>query len=64
MVEISNVVEISNKEMHPGKQTFIDDFFIESMVGAHRVLNPAEKLTVDEPPSMITPGPTVGERHR
>ena len=50
------MVEISHKEMHPGKQTFIDDFFIESMVGAHRVLNPAEKLTVDEPLNIITPG--------
>jgi len=36
-------------EMHPGKQLFIDDFFIESMVGAHRVLNQPRKLTVDQP---------------
>ena len=36
-------------EMHPGKQLFIDDFFIESMVGAHRVLNCPEKITIDEP---------------
>jgi len=36
-------------EMHPGKQLFIDDFFVESMVGAHRVLNHPRKLTVDRP---------------
>ena len=49
------MIQISNTELHPGKQTFIDDFFIESMDGAHRVLNPAEKLTVDEPLNIITP---------
>ena len=32
-------------EMHPGKQAFMDDFFIESMVGAHGVLNCPEKIT-------------------
>jgi hypothetical protein len=36
-------------EKHPGKQLFIDDFFIESMVGAHRVLDRPRKLTVDRP---------------
>jgi len=35
-------------EIHPGKQTFIDDFFIESMIGTQRVLNPSEKLTVEK----------------
>ena len=36
-------------EKHPGKQLFIDDFFVESMIGAHRVLNRPRKLTVDRP---------------
>lgn len=36
-------------ELNPGKQLFIDDFFIESMQGARRVLNRPEKLTVDQP---------------
>ena len=42
-------------EMHPGKQMFIDDFFIELVVGAHRVLNQPEKITVDQPLHTITP---------
>ena len=42
-------------EMHPGKQLFIDDFFIESMVGAHRVLNCPEKITIDEPLHTVNP---------
>ncbi len=42
-------------EMHPGKQMFIDDFFIESMTGARRVLNHPEKITVDAPLHTITP---------
>ena len=36
-------------ELSPGKQLFIDDYFIESLTGARRVLNPPRKLTVDEP---------------
>ena len=36
-------------ETHPGKQLFIDDYFIESMTGLHRVLNQPYKLTVDAP---------------
>ena len=36
-------------ELSPGKQLFIDDYFIESLTGARRVLNPPHKLTVDEP---------------
>lgn len=42
-------------EMYPGKQTFIDDFFIESMVGVHRVLNCPEKTTIDEPLHTVNP---------
>ena len=42
-------------EIQPGKQMFIDDFFIESMVGAHRVLNRQEKRTVDQPLHIISP---------
>ena len=34
---------------------FIDDFFIESMVGAHRVLNRPEKITIDEPLHTVNP---------
>jgi len=34
---------------------FIDDFFIESMVGVHRVLNPPEKITVDQPLHTVVP---------
>ena len=36
-------------ERHPGKQTFADDFFIESLNGAGRVLGQPEKLTVETP---------------
>lgn len=36
-------------ERYPGKQLFIDDYFIESLAGAHRVLKQPRKLTVDEP---------------
>ena len=36
-------------ERSPGKQLFIDDYFIESLHGARRVLNQPHKLTVDEP---------------
>ena len=36
-------------ERSPGKQLFIDDYFIESLSGARRVLNRPRKLTVDEP---------------
>lgn len=36
-------------EQHPGKQLFVDDFFIESMSGARRVLNRPQKITVDQP---------------
>ena len=36
-------------ELHPGKELFIDDFFIESLHGAHRVLQEPEKMTVDQP---------------
>ncbi len=42
-------------ELHPGKQMFIDDFFIEAMVGARRVLNHPEKVTVDRPMQTVTP---------
>ena len=36
-------------EMYPEKHLFTDDFFVESMVDARRVLNHPEKLTVDQP---------------
>ena len=36
-------------EMYPGKHMFIDDFMIESLLGARRVLNHPHKLTVDQP---------------
>ena len=39
-------------ERSPGKQLFIDDYFIESLDGARRVLNQPQKLTVDEPLSI------------
>ena len=42
-------------EIHPGKQTFIDDFFIESMIGTQRVLNPSEKLTVENSIQTVLP---------
>ncbi|MCZ6681335.1 MAG: hypothetical protein O7E52_29310, partial [Candidatus Poribacteria bacterium] len=41
-------------EIQPGKQMFIDDFFIESMAGAHRALNRPEKITVDQPLHLIS----------
>ena len=36
-------------EMHPGKHSLADDFFIESMNGARCVLKHPDKLTVDQP---------------
>jgi hypothetical protein len=36
-------------EIDPGKQLFIDDYFIESLSGAHRVLHRPQKLTVERP---------------
>ena len=42
-------------EIYPGKQTFIDDFFIESMIGTQRVLNPSEKLTVENSIQTVLP---------
>ena len=36
-------------EKHPGKQLFIDDFFIESMTGLRRRFHKPEKITVDGP---------------
>ena len=42
-------------EIHPGKQTFIDDFFSESMLGTQRVLNPSEKLTVENSIHIVLP---------
>ena len=39
-------------ERHPGKQLFIDDFFIEELSGARRVLNQPQKQTVSAPLSM------------
>ena len=36
-------------EMNPGKHCFMDDFLVESITGARRVLNHPEKLTVDQP---------------
>lgn len=49
-------------EISPGKQLFIDDFFIESMQGVRRALNEPEKLTVDAP--LITPLNKPWERER
>ena len=39
-------------ERSPGKQLFIDDYFIESLTSARRVLNRPRKLTADEPLSI------------
>ena len=36
-------------ELYPRKQLFIDDYFIESLQGCHRVLGRPEKLTVEAP---------------
>ena len=36
-------------ELYPGKHLFVDDFFIESLLGARRVRNRPDKLTVDRP---------------
>ena len=36
-------------ERAAGKQLFVDDFFIESLSGAHRVLNRPDKLTMEGP---------------
>ena len=49
-------------ERYPGKQLFIDDFFIESLSGAHRVLNRPEKWTVEAP--FDTPMDRPWERER
>ncbi|HHZ89019.1 TPA: hypothetical protein EYN98_19510 [Candidatus Poribacteria bacterium] len=42
-------------EMYPGKQTFVDDFFIESMLGTRRVFNPSKKLTIENPIHTVLP---------
>ena len=42
----------SHMEHSPGKQLFIDDYFIESLSGARRVLNRPRKLTPDAPLSI------------
>ena len=54
-------------ETDPGKHLFLDDFMVESMDGAHRVLNRPEKLTVDEPLPLVAfdepwekPNPQLG----
>ena len=39
-------------ELSPGKQFFIDDYFIDSLDGARRVINQPQKLTVEEPLSI------------
>lgn len=39
-------------ERYPGKQLFIDDFFIEELRGARRVLNQPQKQTVSGPLAM------------
>ena len=39
-------------ELSPGKQLFVDDYFIESLDGARRALNRPRKLTVDGPLSI------------
>ena len=39
-------------ERSPGKQLFIDDYFIESLDGARRALNRPQKATVDGPLSI------------
>jgi hypothetical protein len=39
-------------ELFPGKQLFIDDYFIESLHGGHRVFNSAAKQTQDTPLDM------------
>jgi hypothetical protein len=36
-------------ELFPGKQLFVDDFFIESLRYARRVLNRPVKITVEQP---------------
>ena len=36
-------------ELFPGKQLFLDDFFIESLCDARRVLNRPVKITVEQP---------------
>lgn len=40
-------------DLYPGKQLFIDDFFIESMVGARRVLHQPQKLTAQQPLEVV-----------
>ena len=61
------------RELHPGKELFIDDFFIESLHGAHRVLQQPEKMTVDQPLELpfekawergaVWPGQVVYDEH-
>ena len=49
-------------EKHSGKQLFIDDFFIESMLGARRIFNRPRKLTVDQPLDISLDRPWETER--
>ena len=61
------------RELHPGKELFIDDFFIESLHGARRVLQQPEKMTVDQPLELpfekawergaVWPGQVVYDEH-
>ncbi len=39
-------------ELSPGKQLFVDDYFIESLDGARRALNRPRKVTVEAPLSI------------
>jgi len=48
-------------ELSPGKHTFADDYFIESLHGARRVLGTPEKLTVDGPIDIVLDQPWDAE---
>jgi hypothetical protein len=45
-----------------GKQSLADDYFIESLDAAHRVLGEAEKLTVEEPLDIVLDQPWEAEQ--
>ena len=48
-------------ELFPGKQLFLDDFFIESLCDARRVLNRPVKITVEQPLELGNLGARCGD---
>ena len=48
---------VARRELCPGQQLFVDDYFIESLQDAHRVFHRPVKLTVEEPLPIVLDRP-------